>query len=350
MSEAAAETVEQPAGQAVEQPSVQPTLSIEERISRAMNPEPVGDDAPEQPSEQPEAREEGADVEEIEVETLSDLAEHFGIEQADLYNLRVPVTMADGSRAEVTLGEWKDGYKSSQEASQEAKRAAQLRESLEAQQREYQQKWESQIQDAAASLSVAEQLLTSEFQGLDWNALRENDPAEWAARRQQYNERLQSLQQQKRELAERWNASKAEQAKTEQQQMAERLETERKALMQAVPEWANEETAQAERSALAEYLASTGFTTDEVNNVVDHRLVVMARKAMMFDKQVKSADAAKKRVIRVGKKPMKPGARITQAEQQQDAMRPQRDQLRKSGRWQDAAPLIAARLARGTEQ
>lgn len=329
----------------VQEAAPEPVETPSEPVSEA--PEPVVSEAPEvkaEPVEAPVAEAPDDDGETIEVETLSDLAEHFGIDPADLYNLKVPVSMADGSRAEVSLGEWKDSYKASQEAAQEARRAAEQRQALEAKQQALETEWRQRIEDTAASLQVAEQAMLSEFNGINWDQLRQEDPAEWSARRQLFNERNSQLQQAKREIAERWQQHEAATKQQQQQQTAERLETERKALLQALPQWANEETAQAERSALANYLGSNGFSQDEVNNVSDHRLVVMARKAMLYDKEVGKADAAKKRVVKIGKRTTAPGTARSKATAREDRDASLKRSLKKSGSVEDAAALIRSRM------
>jgi hypothetical protein len=284
------------------------------------------------------------DAETIEVESLDDLAEHFGVEKADLYNLKVPVTMADGSRQEVSLGEWKDGYRASQEATQEAQKAATARQQYEHQRQEMAQAWEQKVREAANTLTLAEQQVVGEFQQIDWNALREQDPAEWAARRQNYQERMANLDRSKRELGARWQQQQEQFAQEQQQQVSQLLETERQNLLRSLPSWQNEDTAKAERSALSEYLTSSGFNQDEVSSVADHRLVLMARKAMLYDKEMAGASAAKKRVVKIGKKTVSPGTTRGKQTARTDRNVALQKALKKSGKVEDAAALIRARL------
>jgi hypothetical protein len=284
------------------------------------------------------------DAEAIEVESLDDLADHFGVDKADLYNLKVPVTMADGSRQEVSLGEWKDGYRASQEAAQEAQRAAQSRQRYEQQRQEMAQAWMQKVREADNTLTLAEQQVVGEFQQIDWNALREHDPAEWAARRQNFQERMHTLEQSKRELGARWQQQQEQFAQEQQQQVAEVLEAERQHLLRSLPEWQNEDTAKAERSALSDYLKSSGFNHDEVSSVADHRLVLMARKAMLYDKEMAGVSAAKKRVVKIGKKTVSPGTTRGKQTARTDRNAVLQKALKKSGKVEDAAALIRARL------
>lgn len=311
----------------------------------AQEPQAAPETPPEasEPTAEPEAQA-GADAETIEVESLDDLADHFGVEKADLYNLKVPVTMPDGSRAEVSLGEWKDSYRASAESTQEAQKAAAARQQYEQQRQQMASAWEQKVREAANTLTIAEQQVVGEFQQIDWNGLREQDPAEWAARRQLFQERMNNLEASKRELASKWQQQQQQQQQEQQQQIGQILETERQELLRSLPEWANEETATAERSALSQYLRSSGFNHDEVNSVADHRLVLMARKAMLYDKEMAGASAAKKRVVKIGKKTVSPGTTRGKQTARDDRNVALRKALKSSGKVEDAAALIRARL------
>lgn len=63
---------------------------------------------------------------------------------------------------------------------------------------------------------------------------------------------------------------------------------------------------------------------------------------MLYDQVVKQSDAAKKRVVKLGKKVLSPGVKQTRNEQKADTLSKQRATLRKSGNVNDAAALIEA--------
>ena len=99
---------------------------------------------------------------------------------------------------------------------------------------------------------------------------------------------------------------------------------------------------------MREYLLSAGYSPDEIDQAYDHRTIVLAHKAMQFDAMAKKGTTAKKRVVKIGnKKVLKPGAKRTKAQTQQDAEAQLRAKLKKSGDHRDAAALISQRLNRG---
>jgi len=340
---------------------------IEARIAAALAPEP--EPAPEPAETEPallqaaqepaeaapeavdtidsEAAPEGEPVEDtetIEVDSLDDFATHFGVEKADLYNLKIPITMADGQRSEVTLGEWKDSYRNHDELARETRKTAEARQQLETQQALMQNAFQEKVRSADAALTVAEQQVVNEYHAIDWATLRQQDPAEWAAARQNIQERMASIKNSKQELENRWHQEQQQNQHEQQQQIAQILETERASLLQALPSWQDENVAKAERSQLSEYLRSSGFNESEVGSVADHRLVVMANKARLYDESLKSTQAAKKRVVKIGKKTISPGTTRGKQTARDDRNAGLKRALKNSGKVDDAAALIRSRL------
>ncbi len=308
---------------------------------------PESGDAAEAPKDTKEANKPAKDEqapagddEAVEVETLADLAEHLGVEVGDLYALRIPVTVDDGSKAEISLGEWKDAYQATNKLTRTQKELAEARERFEAERQQAAEKIQTNLQQAEALVEAAEKQLMADLERIDWKGLRDADPAEYAARRQEMLERQRILEESKTGIRQRAGEANAERQAEQQRQYAELLQKEQQALAEAIPEWRDQAKAKAEKAALSEYLTGAGFAPDEVANIADHRAVVLARKAMLFDQSVKQTDAAKKRVLKIGKKVLAPGAKQTRAEQQGDKLSRQRGALRKSGKIDDAAALI----------
>ena len=172
--------------------------SIEERISASLSPEPVAEapteaapveTAPEtpqleaveteQPTEQPEQPEQAEQTEELpqasdetaeaveeealEVSSISDLAEHLGVETADLYNVSIPITDANGERKEVSLGEWKDTFQNNERAQRLAQESEALKAELQSQQQQAAEAMERQAQEGAMFLNQVQQTYKLNF-------------------------------------------------------------------------------------------------------------------------------------------------------------------------------------------
>lgn len=322
-------------------PAPEPAQAPEPRAAvPEFAPEPVAQPAaPQAPS---------ADAPETDdaptVTTLSELAEAIGVDVSDLYSLQIPVTSVDGERQDVSLGEWKDAYQSHSKTEKlrvelDARRAALAQQ--EAQATGYIQQ---RTQEVNALLNAAENELVREFQGVDWNGLKAADPGEWAAKRQEFIERQNAVNAAKAKATHDAQRMHSEQEGKLVAQRQEVLQREAGMLRSAIPEWRDETKATAEKAELFDYLVSSGFKTDDVSSVVDHRVVVLARKAMLYDKRKADGQEAVKKLVKIAPtKMLKPGAGQTKADQQIDRNEAIRGRLKKSGRLEDFAALITRR-------
>ena len=257
------------------------------------------------------------DVEEITLANLHDIAENLGVDVSDLYNITVPITdPTTGEKVELPLGEWKDKV---QETIKQEKE--QVYEQLTAKEQQIQQAkafYDQQIQQSMGLVQAMEQDLIGSIEGIDWNRLREEDPAEFAALTQDVEARKHQIEQYKQNIINNTN-QQAQLAQREQAALyQQRLQVEQQQLLNAKPEWTNSERAQAEKSAISDYLVSNmGFAPEEAGSIIDHRFVLLAEKAMKYD-QVKKATPNKKRVVKVGNKTIKPGASKTKQQRSAD--------------------------------
>jgi hypothetical protein len=183
----------------------------------------------------------------------------------------------DGEEVEVTPEEALQGYmrqqaftKKTQALAEERKRSTEEQESLRAARQEY-----------AAGLQKLNELLTRAAPAEpDWDKVQKGVQAEVqkAAVWQKYQNDLQKLNE------EQQATLKAQQSDYERE-FKQRREAEMELLLSAVPEWAtDQEKAEKERRDLVQHYQSTyGYTPDELGAIVDHRAIVILRKAMLYD-------------------------------------------------------------------
>ena len=333
-------------------------LSIEQRIHNlSAPPEEAPAEAPEAAEEAPEeqaapeeaeepsaeaAEEAGEEAEDVvEISSLADLTEHLGITADDLYALAVPATV-NGKRADVTLSELKDSYVASAEAKRIQEEAKTLRESIQEQQRTSEERYKAQLAQAAALVEDLEKSALSRFEGVNWNELRQSDPSEWAALKTEYEQTRQALDARKRNVAQGIQQYQQQMQAQQKQALDQHLAKEREALMTAWPEMAGEK-GEAVRTALVKDLKARGFSDAEIEGVSDHRVLLMARDAMRWRESASKTDAAKKKIVKIAKKTIRPGAKQTKDEQRTEALQPIRQRLKKTGDWKDAAELLSAR-------
>lgn len=354
-------------------------LSIEERIGAFMNPEandgeagrdtgsatsdaggdegdqrdaaPDTSAAPDDQSAAPDAdgggsetgggeADESLETETVEITDLDGLAEHLGIEVADLYEVEMPVNI-NGKRELVKLGQYKDSVAAMAEADKIRDDAKQLREQMAQQYQQQAQAHAQSLAEAQALVKRMEDEAVARFENVPWEQLRAENPSEWAAQRRELDEVNSRLTQAKAEINQK--AQQAQQQNLQQQQMwlNQQRQKEYEALTAAWPEMADPEKAESERTKLIGFLSKAGFSDQEIGNAVDHRIILMARDAMRWRDQDKKVAVTKKKVARIAKKVLRPGAKQSKAEQQDDQIQGLRKQAKKTGHVDDAAALIS---------
>jgi hypothetical protein len=246
-------------------------------------------------------------------------------EQPQVFSVKI-----DGTEVEVTLDELQKGYSRTLDYTRKTQQIAEVRKQAEgelqavrAEREQYSQllsALEAQVQQAAQP-------------NIDWDRLYNEDPIEWVRQREvmrDNQDRAAAIQSEKQRLSQ---LSQQEQA----QFMQQKLQHEQEALLAAIPDWKDAEKAKAEKTLLVEFGQKIGFTPEELKSVVDHRAVLMLRKAALYD-QMMSKRGNIKPVTNNGPRPAKPGAAGRVSNSTESVRAQQR--VAKTGRVDDAANAI----------
>lgn len=134
----------------------------------------------------------------------------------------------------------------------------------------------------------------------NWDQLRKDlEPAEFSARvaeHQLQREQLAKVEAEQQRVLEEQQADLAARRKVI-------LDQEREKLLAAVPELADEK----ETQRLVEYATSLGFSTEDLENVGDHRAFIMLRKSMLFDELKTGRERVSEKTK--GARTLKPGGK-----------------------------------------
>jgi len=246
-------------------------------------------------------------------------------EQPQVFSVKI-----DGKEVDVTLDELQKGYSRTLDYTRKTQQIAEVRKQTEG---ELQAVRAERGQYAQLLSALEAQVQQAAQPNIDWDRLYTEDPLEWVRQRevmrdnQDRSAAIQSEQQRLNQL------SQQEQA----QFMQQKLQHEQEALLAAIPDWKDAKKAQAEKALLVEFGQKIGFTSDELKNVVDHRAVLMLRKAALYD-QMMSKRGNIKPVTNNGPRPAKPGA-AGRVSNSTEVVRAQQ-RVAKTGRVDDAANAI----------
>lgn len=243
----------------------------------------------------------------------------------------------NGEERQIPLSELVKGY---QLESDYRIKTSQVAEQARAAQAQFQQAQQLQAQYGQALQTYAQQLQAMQPQAPD-PALIDSDPVGYLRQQQAFQNwqgQMQRVQAEQSQLSQRQQQNFAAQ---QQQHMAAEAEL----LTKAIPDWADAAKAKAGKAELTKYLKEVvGFDDDRIASVADHRAIVMARKAMLYDQLISKQAAVTEKVAKLPPKaPQRPGGgEISPTDGRTRAMQ----SLKKSGSIDDAANAFAAMLAR----
>ena len=266
-----------------------------------------------------------ADGDETDTEQSEEEEDSEEEEQPQVFTVKV-----DGKEVEVTLEELQKGYSRTQDYTRKTQQIAEVRKQTEV---ELQAVRAEREQYAHLLGALEAQVQQAAQPNIDWDRLYQDDPIEWVRQRElmrENQEKNAAIQSEKQRLAEL-----SQQEQLQQQQML--FQQEQEALMAAIPEWKDSKKAAAEKAMLVQFGQKAGFSPDELKNVLDHRAVVLLRKAALYD-QMMSKRKDIKPVTNNGPRPAKPGA-AGRVSNNTEVMRAQQ-RLAKTGRVDDAADAI----------
>lgn len=275
--------------------------------------------------------------EEVEVSSLSELASHFGRDDGWVSGLKVSVKV-DGKPYEAPIGDLVASYQMTQAAEQRLSEAKTKAKEISDAAAHKAQALEQHFAVAASLITEAEKALDADVGAVNWASLREDDPAEYSARKADFSDRRAKIDKMKDAAVASYQEAARVQVEEARKGLGEYIEQQRKMLLDKIPEWRDPVKAKAGNTKLVEFLLKSGFSKEEIASAYDHRLIVIAHKAMLSDETQANTNAAKKRVITVPKV-IKPGGSKSQDKTLLEQEAALKARLKQTGRLEDAVAL-----------
>lgn len=274
-------------------------------------------------SEEDDSGVEDAPEEETSEEQSGEEEESEEQEQPQTFTVKI-----DGKEVAVTLDELQKGYSRTQDYTRKTQQIAEVRKQVEA---ETQAVRAERGQYAQLLGALQAQLQATEPQ-VDLDRLYHEDPIEWVRQKEVMRERAEKVQAIQAEQQRLYQTSQREQ----QQALEQQLVLQKDALLAALPSWKDSKVAKAEKALVVESAKNAGFSDEDLNSVYDHRLVLLLRKAGLYDQMMSKRQGIKP--VTNGPRPAKPGAAGRVSTTSESARAQQR--LAKTGRVDDAADAI----------
>ena len=295
------------------------------------------------PTEEEESTEETQDEsleEEPEEETEEESEEESEgsddeAEEDLLYAVKV-----DGEEHEVTLDELMKGYsrqsdytKKTQEISEQRKQFQSSAEKHEVEMAQIRNERQQYVQTLQNIIEGSTQSL-DKFVDVDWDTLKATNPIEYVTKREEYREMQEKIQAIQHEQV----AVQSKQSEDMKQLHAQTLQREHQLMADALPEWGDPKKQHEIGSHIRDYARVQGFSDEEIGSLVDHRSLIVLRKAMLYDEMNSSDVKSKKlknkpRVVRSGKG-------VSRKDDSKRKRASKMNRLQKSGHVDDAASIL----------
>jgi hypothetical protein len=285
----------------------------------------VEGDEPEIDEDEDEDPEGEADPDEVD-EDDEDEDSSEPVDGDQLFTVKV-----DGETMEVTLDEALRGYMRQEAFTRKTQATAEQRKAVEAEIESFRSERDAVVQRFQEAAAVIQAMSPPEP---DWNKVQTQDPtamkqfAAWQAHQQKIQSVKQTVQDALfAQAQEMENTNKAQ------------LEREAEKLQSAIPEWVDDTVATVERQKLSRYAMQTyGYTPDDLGSIVDHRAVVVLRKAMLYDDMMARKDGSRPKPKK--SKNLKPGSTKPRSDGKKKSASKARERLSRSGSVDDAAELF----------
>ena len=288
------------------------------------------EEAEEVEEEAPESEEEGQAEEETEEEVEEEEETEIVAEEDLKYTIKV-----DGEEIEVGIDELKNGYQRQADYTRKSQALAEQRKETEQIQSE-RQRLEQERQMYANGLQMLQEQQSAklnEFSNVDWETLKTEDPYAYMIKKDEFRDAQEKVQN----VAQQQQYVQKEQMQQQQTAKAEFVRAEYARLVEALPEWEDKDSTI--KKDIREYATTVGFRPEEIDQLADHRSVLVIKKAMEFDKLTKKV-APKKKAVKKVPKVQKSGRGNSKEDAATEVAKKKRARLRKSGKQQDAASLF----------
>ncbi len=191
--------------------------------------------------------------------------------ETELFTVR-----ANGKEIQVTREELLKGYSREADYSRKTMELAATRQAVEAEN----QRIAAERQHYAQQLDTVASILQAQLPPPPDPSRLHTDPLGYVQDKETYELRVGQL---RNVLAERQRAEQLNQQHFQQVQQ-QSLAVARDRLLEAMPEWRKPEVAKKEQRQVADYLRTIGYADAEIAQAADPRAIVLAKKAMLYDR------------------------------------------------------------------
>lgn len=287
--------------------------------------------------------------------SLSDLSKYLGIDEQHLdvdEDGTVSIkTKVDGQEGKTKLKDLQTSYQLRQHLDNETRAVAEQHKAIQAHAQQVEQAIQERVQQVEGLANAAQEQLTREFNGIDWQMLRQTDPGEYSALYQDFQNRQAHINSIAQQAQQQRQQHEAQQLQQRDAMISDLYQRSVNVISESVPEWSDPEVKGKEISEIGQTLRSevTKFFGDKEADRIMNEInsgyygplpIILARKAMLYDR-MQGSRAAVENKVRTAPKLVKPGQAVP-SNSNESSLRNLKAKVQKSGGKQGIAEYLLA--------
>jgi hypothetical protein len=299
--------------------------------------EETQDELPEEETEEVESEEEESEEEDVSEESDDEEAPEEEDSEPELFTVRI-----NGEDHEVTAEELAKGYSRQSDYTKKTQELSEYRKQLD-QAAQFYQNEITQTQEARqhyiGALSTAIETNMSslaKYESTDWERLKSENMEDYLAKRDEYREAQTNVDK----LKQNYQQEAAKQDEEYKQQYTQTIQEEHAKLVSILPAWGEPEKQKAIATEVRDFALSKGYTQEELNQLVDHRSILVLMQAKAWEDSMRKISSIKQKKIKNKPKIAKSGKGTVKSESTKTKSTAKMKRLRQTGHVDDAASLL----------
>jgi len=268
------------AGEEEKDESTEDSNEEETQLEASNEEEESNDEATEEESE--------ADLEAIAEGDEQTWESVLGVDEGKLHyddegNIAGVNVKVDGESSTIDMNDLIAGYQTNKSVTQRSQAFAEERKTFDSEKEQVEQVYRSKLDTVDMLTRHLEKRLIGDFETINWEQLRNEDPAEYAALRQDYATKASELQNIKTAIQTDSDSQKGEVNTQNQVKQKEYVDGQRAKMIENNPTWQDEAVFTADMNAHKTFLGETyGFTDQEFDTVFDSRIIELMKDAKKY--------------------------------------------------------------------
>jgi hypothetical protein len=207
-------------------------------------------------------------------------------------------TKVNGETETVSAKNLLVGYQNNKSFTQKSQAHAEEVKAFNIQKEQVEQVYTSKLESVDALVKYFEKQLIAEYDGINWEQLRSEDPAEYAASRSDFTTKATEIQRIQEAIQKDMGDQQAEKQRDLLVARQEHLKQQFDLMVVNNPEWSDEKVRNAAKAEFKTFVNEQyGFTDQEFETVFDARLIELIKDAKRFHEAAKVADKKRQKPV-----------------------------------------------------